>query len=166
MKTSGIPISAFPPKVQEQIRRSIARDGDAFVRLDGPGAPRVVDDPLVPGPGPAMLRQRQGPALNKTEEAWQLELAARFPDRPARVQAVTLLLGNGVRYTPDFFLDPVLPEEDVEADQAYAFEVKGFMRDDAAVKLKVAASLHRWIRFFLVSRKGRAQPWRVQEVLA
>lgn len=166
MKSSGIPISAFPPHVQEQIRRQIRRQ----MRGAAPGEERDVAAQVFPvpgaGPGPAMLRQRRGPALNKTEEAWRLELEARFPDRPARVQAVTLLLGNGVRYTPDFFLDPVLPAEDVEACQAYAFEVKGFMRDDAAVKLKVAASLHRWIRFFLVSRRGRAQPWRVQEVLA
>ncbi len=35
-------------------------------------------------------------------------------------------------------------------------EVKGFMRDDAAVKLKVAAKMHPWWTFRLVkkSKKG------------
>ncbi len=35
-----------------------------------------------------------------------------------------------------------------------AYETKGFMRDDAAVKIKVAASspAYRWIKFHLASR--------------
>jgi len=44
-----------------------------------------------------------------------------------------------------------------------AYEVKGFMRDDAAVKLKVAASLYPWIKFHLVTRKKGE--WIIQEVL-
>lgn len=161
MKNSGIPLSSFSPKVQALIR---AADRGA---LPPHGSHPLQEPHNDTAAGAPMLRQRQGPALNKTEAAWQAELAHRYPDRPARAQAVTLLLGNGVRYTPDFFLDPVIADRGGDGPplKARAFEVKGFMRDDAAVKLKVAASLHPWIEFFLVSRKGRAHPWRIQEIL-
>jgi hypothetical protein len=41
-------------------------------------------------------------------------------------------------------------------------EVKGFMRDDAQVKLKVAARLFRRFDFVLVKKKGTG--WDISEV--
>lgn len=150
MKNSGVPLSAFSPRVQALIRAAEARPGAAIP---------VAGAKPVPAPAGGGLRQRQGPALNKTEAAFLQTLEAAYPPRATLTQAVTLAIANGCRYTPDFFQPPI------ESDRARAFEVKGFMRDDAAVKLKVAAALFPWIRFFLVTRRGRAQPWRIQEIL-
>src|SRR5258708_1512548 len=47
------------------------------------------------------------------------------------VQNITLKLGDDCRYTPDFWT--------LSVDELTAWEVKGFFRDDAKVKLKVAA---------------------------
>jgi len=41
-------------------------------------------------------------------------------------------------------------------------EVKGFMQDDANVKLKVAASLYPFV--FKIIRKGKAGIWNITEI--
>ena len=59
-------------------------------------------------------------------------------------EAVTLKLGQDCRYTPDFAV--------MNANSEFVFyEVKGFRRDDAIVKLKTAASMFPF-RFFLVTK--------------
>lgn len=60
-------------------------------------------------------------------------------------EALTLRLADKTGYTPDFMV--VLKDGMVELH-----EVKGFMRDDAAVKLKVAADRYPKLRFRLVKR--------------
>lgn len=60
-------------------------------------------------------------------------------------QRVTLRLGPDLRYTPDFML--------IAADGAITFvEVKGFEREDARDKFKMAAELHPWARWVMVRR--------------
>ncbi len=152
MKNSGIPLSGFSPKIQAQISAALAGQRGIVT------CHHLAAD-VEAAQGKQTIRQKQGPALNKTEAAFLDELRAVHPPRETLVQAVTLAIANGCRYTPDFFQPPAAKE------RARAFEVKGFMRDDAAVKLKVAARQFPWIRFFLVSRKGRASRWQVQEVL-
>lgn len=100
------------------------------------------------------LRQKRGPKLNKLETAWQDELRRTYPDATIRAQSVTLVLANGVRYTPDFF----------DLTNRRAWETKGFMRDDAAVKIKMAATLYPEITFTLVT-KVRGGGWNHQEML-
>ena len=101
--------------------------------------------------------------MNKTERAFEslLKGGSEFKHDAVSAQSITLKIGNGVRYTPDFLA------VDVTQSGAYllhAYEVKGFMRDDAAVKLKVAASLYPWIKFHLISkRKGGG--WDHQDIL-
>ena len=58
-------------------------------------------------------------------------------------EAVTLRLADRTSYNPDFFL--VMPDGTIEIH-----ETKGFMRDDAAVKIKVAAKMFPWFTFKLV----------------
>lgn len=104
-------------------------------------------------------RIRQNSAgLNKTEQAFFDWLTVEAgPLAQVYTQAITLRIANGSRYTPDFVARAGI--------RFAAYEVKGFLRDDAAVKLKVAASLYPWIKFHLVTkRKGGG--WDVQEVLA
>ena len=49
-------------------------------------------------------------------------------------EGITLRLGYRTSYTPDFIVQET-------SGEIVLYECKGFMRDDAAVKLKVAASL-------------------------
>lgn len=96
--------------------------------------------------------------MNKTEAAWEREL--KHEQERGRIrwfgfEAVTLKLAeNRCRYTPDFCV--------VMADGRIEFhEVKGFWRDDARVKIKVAARLFPWARFVAVTRKGMG--WETEE---
>lgn len=92
--------------------------------------------------------------LNKTERAWLDELRIRNP-KFLGVQSMTFKLGDDCRYTPDFV-------EISQEDKFIAWEVKGFMRDDALVKLKVAARMFPFLDFYIVKRiKGS---WETKKV--
>lgn len=97
-------------------------------------------------------------AINRTESAYAsrlelLRIAGEVSEW--RYEAFTLKLADGVRYTPDFFV--VLPSGYIELH-----EVKGFFRDDARVKLRVAARQFQCFRFLLVVKQG--QQWEISEV--
>ena len=133
---------SLPRRYQDQVAAQLYKPGS----LTAPQKPTAK----------ARLRQKAGDGLNKTERAFLGHLKRQ--DCGARVysQAITLKLANGVRYTPDFIV--------VDEWRLTAYEVKGFMRDDAAVKLKVAATAYPWISFHLVTkRKGGG--WDIQAVL-
>lgn len=74
------------------------------------------------------------------------------------VQNVKLKLATGCWYIPDFWA--------VSSNGDFVFyETKGFMRDDAAVKLKVAAALHVWAKFVLVKRdRTQVSGWSFKEI--
>lgn len=60
--------------------------------------------------------------------------------RPHGFEEITLRLGDDCRYTPDFWY--------LDDDDVFCFaEVKGFWRDDAKVKLRVAADRFPMFRF-------------------
>ena len=97
--------------------------------------------------------------MNKLETAyaWELERLRRdhLKVLSYEYEAITLHLAPRTTYTPDFMV--MTNDGEIEFH-----EVKGFMRDDAAVKLKVAAAKFWHFRFFLVkSGKGG---WQVEEV--
>lgn len=70
-----------------------------------------------------------------------------------RYEEVTLLIGHDVRYTPDFWIETVHGIE--------VHEVKGYFRDDAKAKFRVAAMAWPCFRFKAMSkRNGR---WTVVE---
>ena len=140
MKHTGIPLSSFPPAMQAQI--------DAQLHSRQPGAP--VQKP----------RLRQSAAgLNQTEAAFKAFLAGLYSEPNVYAQDITLRLANGVRYTPDFVV--------YTPTGVLAYEVKGFMRDDAAVKLKVAAQRYPWIRFLLATKRKKSAggAWQIDFVL-
>lgn len=66
-----------------------------------------------------------------------------------RFEAVTLKIANDCRYTPDFMAMGV-------GGEITFFEVKGFWRDDARVKIKVAARTFPEFRFVGVQKKGQS----------
>src|SRR5690349_11599094 len=82
--------------------------------------------------------------LNKTERSY-LAFIRCLNFLFIGVQNVTLKLAHDCRYTPDFIV------VDMQG-HVQAREVKGFMRDDALVKLRVAARLFPWIEFQIVRK--------------
>lgn len=97
--------------------------------------------------------------MNGTESAYAVILEAKR--RAGHIQAyayeaITLKLAPRTTYTPDFLV--------LSADgYVELHEVKGgFHRDDARVKLKVAATLFPWFAFTLATYKGKK--WSLTEV--
>lgn len=74
-----------------------------------------------------------------------------------KFEAITLKLAEKCRYNPDFVV--ILQSGEIECH-----ETKGFRRDDAIVKLKVAASTFPWFVFRLVTWDGGA--WKIEEIEA
>ena len=90
------------------------------------------------------LEQKYGMILEAKKRAGQIVLW--------RYERLTLKLADDTRYTPDFYV--------LELDGSVSLvEVKGFMRDDAAVKVKVAATEFPEFRFYLF-QKGITKPIR------
>lgn len=97
--------------------------------------------------------------MNKLEASYAQHLEARRARGEIaewRYESTKLRLADGAWYTPDFRV--VLPGGEVEFH-----ETKGFMREAARVRLRVAAELHPF-RFLLVKRAGGE--WSVVEVRA
>jgi hypothetical protein len=96
--------------------------------------------------------------MNKLEQAWMNELLARQRAGELlviRFEEVTLKLAHDVRYTPDFWTV-------TSQGLVRCYETKGWMRDDARVKLRVAAAQFPEFEFVLVQRKNRA--WLLEPV--
>lgn len=97
--------------------------------------------------------------MNKLERAFwgHLQEALKRNEFVAAMrEPMTLKLAGRTTYKPDFMTFAIF-------NNAMCFwEVKGFMRDDAAVKLKVAAASFPYFRWVLVQRDRRR--WRCIEV--
>lgn len=115
--------------------------------------------PLLNTPGVTRCKRTDPP--NKWESQHADNLGWRVLDKEIKgflYEAFTLELAPRCTYTPDFFV--------LENDGSYtAHEVKGFMRDDAAVKLKVAAGMYPQFRFELW-RKNKRGEWKSRVVPA
>ena len=113
----------------------------AALHAGSPAAPRPQDRMLALG------RLKAG-QMNQTEGAYadHLDLLRRAGEITwFCFEGVTLKLADGCRFTPDFAVQ--LPDETVEIH-----EVKGFWRDDAKIKLKVAVEMYPIFRFVVVKR--------------
>lgn len=89
--------------------------------------------------------------MNKWESMYDEELVQRKFAGEIQwfgYEAIKLRLAKATMYTPDFTV--VLADGSVEFH-----EVKGFWRDDARVKIKVAAEMFKWARFVVVTRRGK-----------
>ncbi len=104
-------------------------------------------------------QKEPGDGMNKTERAFAEMLnevrqwGFQWWREPFKIR-----LAGRTWYTPDFLVAPTSV-----SPRLVAIEVKGFMRDDAAVKLKVAAETYPCFRWLLVRRDGR-HGWEVREV--
>jgi hypothetical protein len=128
-------------------------------------AKRVIDKgQIITGPesfGPVLHLVAKGspepPRMNKTESAYSNLLEARKRAGEIawyRFEGVTLKLAHDTRYTPDFAV--MLSDGTMEMH-----ETKGFMRDDANVKLNIAAEMFPF-RFFLI-RKEKGE-WDIRQI--
>lgn len=109
--------------------------------------PRISDDVLKLSSIPVMEIKETTDVqkLNKTEKAYW-EYLKLLGDVWFGAQCITLKLADDTRYTCDFFaLDKL--------GNLRAIEVKGFWRDDAKVKIKVAARMFPFIQFFVAKKK-------------
>lgn len=108
----------------------------------------------------ALGRLKAG-AMNKTEAAYAGHLdALKFNGKIQwyRFEGMKLRLADNTFYTPDFAV--------MAADgQIELHEVKGFMQEDANVKIKVAAEMYPF-RFVIVRTKPKKEGggWKFQEV--
>ena len=95
--------------------------------------------------------------MNKTEAAYANHLYLQQVLKEIvdfRFEPFGLKLADKTYYHPDFLV--------VFADHFEIHEVKGFMREDANVKLKVAAKLFPWFKFKLVKRIKKE--WEIKEI--
>jgi hypothetical protein len=95
-------------------------------------APTKTPGPSQTAPKAKGSLKPNGPALNKTEAKFRDCLQAQGLPWFG-VQCWTLRLGDDCRYTPDFWAMN-------QYGHITAYEVKGFWRDDARVKIKAAAA--------------------------
>jgi hypothetical protein len=107
----------------------------------------------------ALGRLKPG-AMNKTEQAYERRLAVLKHAGQIlwhRFEGLKLRLADGTFYTPDF---AVMASDGV----IECHEVKGFWRDDARVKIKVAAEQYPF-RFLAVKVRSKSQGggWDVEE---
>lgn len=107
------------------------------------------------------LRQNSKPLQNANELAFEAHLRAVLPSAYIHPQAVTLVLANGVRYTPDF-----ISYEPMNGGRLCLWEVKGPRKifDGAGEKLKIAASKYREFIFTLCWLE--AGVWQQQRIRA
>ena len=121
-------------------------------------------------PSRARARPKPKPGANKTEEAFGDYLEMEF--RKGNIawfvwQRIKLTLGDDCTYLPDFVAVTA-------SGEIVFYEVKGakltpktkkvvpYARDDAKVKIKVAAEMYWWARFIIAFRyKGK---WEFTEV--
>lgn len=98
--------------------------------------------------------QSEEVGLNKTERA-RLEYLRMLRMPHLMIQSVTLKLAFDCRFTPDFsYID--------ENGRLTLEDVKGFQREDALIKAKVAARLFPFFRFVIVKKVGSG--WDMSEV--
>lgn len=89
--------------------------------------------------------------MNKTEERFSHILEAQRLAGEIlwwKYEAITFKLAHDTRYTPDFLV--MYKDGTMEC-----VEVKGWLRDDAAVKIKVAAQMFPFVFRMMREIKGR-----------
>lgn len=107
----------------------------------------------------ALGRMKTG-KMNKTEAAYAQHLEALKVCGEIvwwKFEAIKLRLADNTFYTADFFV--------MKADgKLEVHEVKGFMLDDANVKIKIAADIFPFKFFLIRKRKKHHGQWDIKEI--
>lgn len=141
----GIDVSRLSEHAQRQIR-------EAQAALMRERAERVTKGVVTP-PSPLGRAARD---MNSWEQDYAARLASDSTVAWFEYEPIKLRLAKNTGYTPDFIV--VRTSGAIEAH-----EVKGFWRDDARVKIKVAAEKYSFIKF-LVCRRLKGQ-WIIEDLL-
>lgn len=157
----GIDINSIDNlRTRQRIREALGAGGDAHASVTAitarkgdavPGPAR----PLPSIPGPHSLQSTDESKLNKTEWLFLLWMRQQPAVAWIGVQNITLKLADDCRYTPDFAWVNLIGKFEF-------IEVKGFWRDDARVKIKVAARMFPWAKFKAVKRVKNE--WNFEEI--
>ncbi len=112
----------------------------------------------------SVLRER----MNKTEAAYSQDLEFRRVAGDVswwKFEPVKLRLATNTSYTPDFMVVKKQVLNGVIVTEIEMHEIKGFWRDDARVKIKVAAEMYPHFKFIAVQKiKMRyGGGWKVEE---
>lgn len=144
----------------------LTKTSESFRRLNadvlGPPAPATATPPTI------KIRQRHAPKLNATEV--RLLDWLRGPHAIGEriyAQAVTIELGNGCTYRPDFFV-PMLREKEGGGYESLGtfYEAKGrHTWEDALIKLRWATKEYPCFTFFLCWEQDGHGHWKTQKVL-
>ena len=140
----AIDITRLSPSAQAQIAAELSR------RRSSERRPMTPVHTVLPS-SPAAPRPR---GMNRWESLYTEALSQRQLCGEVvwfGYESVRLRLARSTGYTPDFTV--------ILADGGIQFhEVKGFWRDDARVKVKVAAEMYPWAKFIIVTmNKGHAK---------
>lgn len=106
---------------------------------------------------PDLYAEMNGTERRRAVELEAMKRAGAIHDW--RFESLTLVLAPGCRYTPDFLV--------IEHDGGMRIEeTKGFWRDDARAKIKVAARLFPWFRFSALRVRPQKDGggWNVEEI--
>lgn len=107
------------------------------------------------------MAARKKNEMNQTEKAWSDELddaRAAGEIKWWAYEACKLYLTSGklTSYTPDFMV--WMPDGTIRFD-----EVKGYWRDDARVKIKVAADRFPLFKFQAMSMLRKGKGWKIEQ---
>lgn len=142
---------------KEQMRWLFPQASEAFLKANGPeeSGHEIIGNLLKEWPG-KLSENTDEAKLNKLERAYLGHLRASGYPRIG-IQNITLKLAHDCRLTPDF---------NIYKEGFFTFiDVKGFQREDALIKMKVAARTFPWARFEIVKRTKTGQ-WDHQHVKA
>lgn len=153
-------------------RRELMSDGDHVqgARTDAPSSQRPMDGASACHDGPIPATRSTGVSslskpkatirddgMNRLEAAWADELKEQVRRGDIQFWKFSpggLRLADKTFYHPDFLV--------VEADGTVRYdETKGFMRDDANMKLKVAAAQFPFV-FRLIQKQGKS--WKITTI--
>lgn len=141
-------------KVRDRLQKQLAREEAAKLQQQGAPVPAPALRPeghRLSGKTLCEVFTAEGVStdeakLNKTERAYLETLRFRGV-KHLHIQAITLKLADDCRLTPDF---------SYEAFGVTVFvDVKGFQREDALIKMKVAARMFPEFNFVIVKRVGK-----------
>lgn len=100
--------------------------------------------------------------MNGLERAWSQDLDLRVLSGEIAsyiYEGVKFRLADRTWYTPDFFV--ILADGTIEIHEA-----KGFMEEDANVKIKVAAEMFPWFDWILIKKRTKKEGggWNIRRI--
>lgn len=122
-------------------------------------APLAVRSQAESAKAPPTAPHKREMNATETQYARELELRKRGGEiRDWRFEAIKLRLAAGAFYKPDFAVVGIGGEIELH-------EIKGFWREAARVRIKVAAEQYPWFRFIALKHRTQRQGggWEVEE---